>query len=273
MRLGAPVFEFTTPDQWVAAHREAGYGACYWPTESEGQEDAYLQAAREAGLVVAEVGAWSNPMSPDAVQRATAIENCKAKLALAERVGARCCVNITGSLGYRWDGPDARDLTDEAFDQIVVTTRQIIDAVKPSRTFYALETMPWAYPDSADSYLRLLAAIDRKSAGVHLDPVNLVNCPARYFRTDLLLRECFAKLGPRIRSCHAKDVLLAPKLTVHLDEVAPGLGKLDYATFLRELSRLDADTTLMIEHLQPQEYPPAAAHIRKVAQDCGLAFA
>jgi len=39
------------------------------------------------------------------------------------------------------------------------------------------------------------------------------------------------------------------------------------------LSHLDADTPLMIEHLQPQEYPPAAAHIRKVAQKCGLAFA
>ena len=44
---------------------------------------------------------------------------------------------------------------------IVETTRQIIDAVKPTRTYYTLETMPWAYPDSARSYAQLLEAIDR----------------------------------------------------------------------------------------------------------------
>ena len=154
MRLGAPVFGFSDPDQWVAAHRAAGYSAAYWPSESEGREEDYSRAAREAGLVIAEVGAWSNPLSPDLAQRKAAVENCKAKLALAERVGARCCVNIAGSLGNRWDGPDARDLTEQAFDAIVATTREIINAVRPTRTFYALETMPWAYPDSADSYVR-----------------------------------------------------------------------------------------------------------------------
>lgn len=272
MRLGAPVSDFSSPQQWAAAHLSAGYSAAYWPTESEGREEAYLQAAREAGLVIAEVGAWSNPLSPDSAQAKAAIENCKAKLALAQRVGARCCVNIAGSLGNKWDGPDARDLSDEAFDRIVAVTREIIDAVKPAGTFYTLETMPWAYPDSPDMYVRLLAAIDRAAAGVHLDPVNLVNCPRRYFRNDLLIRECFAKLGQRIRSCHAKDILLAPKLTVHLDEVAPGKGNLDYATYLRELAKLDPDTTLMIEHLQENEYPPAAEYIRNVAKECGLNF-
>ena len=33
---------------------------------------------------------------------------------------------------------------------------QIIDAVKPSRTFYTLEPMPWMYPDSAESYAGLI---------------------------------------------------------------------------------------------------------------------
>ena len=51
-----------------------------------------------------------------------------------------------------------------------------------------------------------------------------------------------------IKSCHAKDIALSEKLTTHLDEVRPGLGGLDYATFLRELDKLDPDTLLMIEH-------------------------
>ena len=102
---------------------------------------------------------------------------------------------------------------------IVETTRSIIDAVKPKRTYYTLETMPWAYPDSPDSYLALLQAIDRERFAVHLDPVNLICSPQRYYSSGRLIRECFEKLGPHIKSCHAKDILLQTKLTTH-----PGRG-------------------------------------------------
>ena len=151
---------------------------------------------------------------------------------------------------------------------MVETTRAIIDAVQPTRTFYSLEMMPWSFPDSIDSYLRLLRAIDRPSFGVHLDPVNIVSSPQRYFDTAGLIRECFARLGKWVKSCHAKDILLAENVySVQFSEVLPGLGALDYAVFLAELEQLDADTPLMLEHLADEaEYAEAAAHIRAVAQ-------
>jgi sugar phosphate isomerase/epimerase len=132
--------------------------------------------------------------------------------------------------------------------------------------------MPWAFPDSPDSYARLIEAIDRDRFAVHLDPVNLVCSPARYFNNGDLIHECFAKLGPHIKSCHAKDILLSDKLTTHLDEVRPGMGGLDYPAFLTELDKLDPDTPLMLEHLPtPVEYVMAATHIRAVAKDIGVA--
>jgi hypothetical protein len=144
---------------------------------------------------------------------------------------------------------------------IVETVRAIIDAVRPTRAVYALETMPWMYPNSPDNYLQLLRAIDRPGQfGVHLDPVNLVNSPDRFFRNADLIRECFAKLGPHLVSCHLKDIALRPNLTVHLDEVRPGLGSLDYATFLREAARLDADLPVMLEHLPDAGRVPGCRH-------------
>ncbi len=154
---------------------------------------------------------------------------------------------------------------------IVETVRGVIDEVKPTRTFYTLETMPWMYPDSADSYLALMKAIDRDRFAVHLDPVNLVNCPARCFRTAALLEECFEKLGPHIKSCHAKDIALGDTLTVHLDEVRLGTGMMDYGVYLRELAKLDPNTPLMLEHLPDEdEYDKAAEHIRTVAEREGI---
>ncbi len=108
---------------------------------------------------------------------------------------------------------------------------------------------------------------------MHLDPVNLITSPHLYLNNGAFLRECFAVLGPHIRSCHAKDIAFSPKLTVHLDEVRPGLGGLDYHTFLRELSRLNRRVPQMLEHLySAEEYDIAAGHIRAVAEEAGVSL-
>lgn len=275
MRLGGPLFaDCSTPEAWVAAAREAGYRAVYCPVGPQADAAtvaAYRHAAAEADLVIAEVGAWSNPLSRDAATRSAALETCRAALDLAERIGARCAVNITGSRGDKWDGPYSEDLTSETFDAIVETVRTIVDAVQPTRAAYTLETMPWMYPDSVDSYEALLRAIDRPAVAVHFDPVNLVNCPARYFDTAGLVREFVARLGPRIRSCHLKDITMSQAFMVHLDECRPGAGSFDYRTLLRELDRLDADLPVMLEHLpDAEQYRLAGDYVRGVAAELGV---
>ncbi len=276
LRLGGPVFaKYQDPQGWVAAVQKLGYSAAYCPVGPEANDaevKAYETAAQKAGIIVAETGAWSNPLSPKEPERKAALEKCRQQLALADRIGARCCVNISGSRGEMWDGPSPRNFTTETFDMIVETTRAIIDSVKPTRTWFTLEMMPWAYPDSPDSYVQLLKAMDRKQFAVHLDPTNLVCSPQRYYGNGQLIRECFEKLGPHIKSCHAKDILLQEKLTTHLDEVRAGTGGLDYAVFLKELSRFPG-VPLMLEHLpNAAEYDKAAAYIRGVAKELGLSF-
>jgi sugar phosphate isomerase/epimerase len=275
VRLGAPLPRtWDSPAGWIAALRRRGFRTAYWPLDDEADADvvaAYADAAAAADIVIAEIGAWSNPLSPDDATRARALERCKTRLELADRVGARCCVNIAGTRAQEWDGPHPENLSRETFALIVDTVRDIIDSVRPRRTFYSLEPMPWSPPDSPDSYLELLRAVDRPRFGVHLDPVNLINSPAKYYNNAGLLHECFAKLGPHIKSCHAKDITLANELTVHLSEVRPGLGALDYRVLLTEMDRLDRDTPLLVEHLSSDaEYAAAIAHIRGVAGELGL---
>jgi sugar phosphate isomerase/epimerase len=270
MRLGGPLFQkFDNPDSWIDLLKKYDFSAAIYPfdnTQSDAINDAYAKAAEKAGIVIAEVGAWSNPISRDDKQRCQAIEYCKKQLELADRVGARCCVNIAGSRGARWDGPDRENLTADTFDLIVETVREIIDAVKPKRTFYTLETMPWVYPDSPESYVELIRAIDRDAFAVHLDPVNLICSPQRYFNNALLISDCFKQLGPYIKSCHAKDIRLSDHLTTHLDEVRPGLGILDYRVYLKEMNKLDRDLPLIVEHLETEEeYRHATGYIRSVA--------
>ncbi len=273
MRLGGPVDGYNSPEEWITLLQAAGYRAAYCPVSAEADSttiQAYAHAAQAAGIVIAEVGAWSNPLSPDNTVRKAAIEKCQTQLSLADEIGARCCVNIAGSRGEVWDGPHDDNLTAATFDLIVETVRQIIDAVNPRRAFYTLEPMPYMYPDSVDSYLALITAIARPQCAAHFDPVNIINSPQIYYNNGALLEDAFKRLGPYIKSCHAKDITLQSRLTVHLEEAIPGRGHLDYKTFLTLAHQLDPDMPIMLEHLPHADYPEAAAYVRGVAQSLNI---
>jgi sugar phosphate isomerase/epimerase len=257
--------------------RSSGYGAAYAPCPIDADDATvavYRRAAKERDIVIAEVGAWSNPISPHDAERRAAEAKCIAALAHAERLGAVCAVNIAGSRNPdRWDGPHPDNLSRATFDLVVESVRLIIDAVKPARSFYTLETMPWVFPDSADSYLELIRAIDRPSFGVHFDPVNLVSSPRRLYDTGAMIREFWEKLGPWIKSVHAKDVRCEPRLTFHVDECRPGQGALDYGALLRGAERHDPDMPVLLEHLpNEQEYELAADFMRGQAAAHGVSL-
>jgi len=211
VRLGAPIFEKADdPEALALAHRKLQYGAAYCPNVKTTDTDmikAYADAFARHDVVIAEVGRWCNMMEADADKRKVNMDNVTDGLALAESIGARCCVNIAGSFNTEsWFGPHPKNLTQEFFDAAVENARKVIDAVNPKRAKFAYEMMGWSYPDSAESYLKLIKAIDREGFGVHLDPCNAINSPERYYRNAELLNECFDKLGPYIVSCHAKDL-------------------------------------------------------------------
>ena len=275
MRLGAPVTPASnTPESWIAALRSKGYRASYCPVTPESEaslRQEYRQAAGESDIVIAEVGAWSNPLSPDTDEARGAFEKCVTSLRLADEVGAVCCVNIAGNLGHGpWDGPAPENLAPDAFDRIVASVQHIIDEAAPERACYCLETMPWMLPDSPESYLEFIEAVDRPRFGVHFDPVNMLNSPRRHFGNGEFIRRCVNVLGDRILSVHAKDQATNAHLTLLLDEAIPGGGVVDYGVFLSCLNDLNPDLPLMIEHLSgEEEYDRAAAFIRSQAAAIG----
>lgn len=276
IRLGGPSFAKTEdPEELAMAHRKLGYLAAYCPNLALKDTDrirAVEQAFAKHDVVIAEVGRWVNLLDPDPEKRRQNLENVTEGLALADAVGARCCVDIAGSYSpTSWFGPHPDNLTAKHFDASVENARKIIDAVKPRRSKFCFEMMGWAHPHSVESALKMVKAVDREGFGVHLDPCNLVNSPERFYRNADLLNECFDQLGRWIVSCHAKDLVWDVEMNVHFREVAPGKGSLDYETYLRRLAELPQTPPLMIEHLSTAEdYAGAAKHIVATARKLGL---
>lgn len=278
VRIGSPVFFPTDdPDAWAAAARKQRNRAVYAPKLSIGETDrinAFAEAARKHDLIFAEVGRWCNLMDADPEKRAKNLANVTEGLAVAEAIGARCCVDTAGSFDTEtWYGPHPKNVSEEFFDLAVENARKIIDAVKPKRARFGYEIMPWAVPDTADSYLRLLKAVDRKEFCVHLDICNMINSPKLFWNTTALINESFDKLGPWIASCHAKDLRWITELSLRFQECPLGEGTIDYGTYLKRLARLPGDVPLMIEHMNGEaEYDRCKDYLFKVAGENNVAL-
>ncbi len=272
MRLGiCGSIKHDSPAEWAGKQYDWGLRAVYFPCDYRTDDkliDRYVDACRDHDLVIAEVGAWRNPLTRDPGERAANIEYCRRQLALAEYVKAGCCVNIAGTTGEIWDGGYAENYSAESWASIVETTRAIIDAVKPVHTFYTLEPMPWMYPDSPANYLKLLKEIDRPGFAVHLDVVNMISSPERYFFNTRFIQECFQLLGKYIKSCHAKDVRLERFLTFNLKEVPCGEGALDLPAYAQLATQTDPDMPFLIEHLHSEEeYRTAIRYVQNLLRE------
>ena len=279
VRLGGPIFlKSTDPAELAREHRRLGYSAAYCPPVELTDKDriaAIAKAYAAENVVIAEVGAWVNMLDPDADKRRKNLAYVTDRLALADLVGARNCVDIAGSYNPDyWYGAHPKNLSKEFLDATVENCRHIIDAVKPTRALFTIEMMPWSIPNGPDSYLQLIKAVDRKAFGVHMDVCNAVNSPERFYNNGALIDELFRKLGRWIASCHAKDLAWIPEYNVHFLEVAPGKGVMDYQAYLRNIVALPVDAPLMLEHLKtPEEYDGGRAYIRKSAAEIGVTFA
>jgi sugar phosphate isomerase/epimerase len=276
VRLGAPLPDnYADPQKWAEAIKELGYGAAYCPVGTDAAPElikAFREEAARRNIVIAEAGVWNNLMVEGDEERRKAIEKNIAVLRLADNIGAKCCVNISGARGEKWDGPYSANYSKDTFDLIIENVRSIIDEAQPENSFFTLEPMPYMLPDSPDSYLELIRAIDRKQFAVHLDPVNMISSPHRYFKNGDFIKECFSKLGKYIKSIHAKDILIMPELTLHLEERRPGLGAIDYGVFLSEAARIK-DVPFMLEHLgSHEEYLLAAEYVKETGRKNGIEF-
>lgn len=217
-------------------------------------------------ITIAEVGIWRNVLAKDANERNQSLEYAIGQLRLADSIGARCCVNVAGTPhGPRWDGGYKENFDSNTRKLIIESIRTIIDEAKPCNTKFTIEPMPWMVPTGPDDYLRLIDEVERDSFGVHLDIVNMVTSPERYFGLNDFMEECFDKLGDKICSCHLKDIMLREEYTFQLRECACGKGILDIPRYAQLASSYDKDMPMIIEHLSSDEaYIASLNYVRSV---------
>lgn len=275
MRIGGEIKKpYSNPDEWISWVKKLNYSTVLAPVDAHAsteEKKAYVNCAKEHNIVIGEVGVWRNPISLNPQEAKENIEYCKERLFLAEELGAKCCVNISGARGEIWDGFYKENYDEDVYALIVDTTREIIDSVNPKHTYYTIEPMPWMIPDSPDSYLKLIKDVDRKAFGVHLDFTNMINSPIRFLKSDEFIEECFTKLGPYTKSIHVKDAIMEKAYPCVIKEVMPGKGSLNYRKIVQLIGKLGDDIPVFVEHLNTyEEYLQASSFVRDMAIKEGI---
>lgn len=275
MRLGAYIMQpCQGAEEYIQQLLSKKYRAAYCPeylksTRQQAEIKELRQGLQENDIILAEVGTWVNPLSPNKQERERAIAYIIERLALADELRARCCVNVIGSLsGEYWYAPCAANFTDEFWDASVSTYQRIIDEVKPKHTRMTFEIMPYSLLDDVEGYLHFLNALNRPNeTAVHLDVANLIHDPRTLYAQHTIWENAFDALGPKIASVHMKDLHLDSRaLNTQLIEVMPGQGQLDLKYVFQKLYKLSDDLPVMLEHLPDEaSYDAAMEYIALVA--------
>ena len=263
MRLGMNFgLKARSPEAWAEEMSSYGVKAACLPVDYHAdfhEIEGYIQAAKDHDIVIAEVGAWCNPMSKDSREAAAAFEKCVQQLKLADYVGANCACNIVGSAGPIWDAYYPENYSEDFYKRIVETTQKIIETANPQKTFYAIEPMPWMVPSGPDEYLAFIQHVGSDRLAVHLDIINWMNSFERYRNQRAFMDEVFEKLHGRIVSCHFKDCILKTELTFQIAETPVGEGGFDIDYYFDKVNQEDPELPLMIEHL-----PSKRAYVRSM---------
>ena len=277
MRIGISTsLKHDTPKDWAEKMAGLGCRSVVFPVDYTAPDCLiadYADQAKKNDLRIAEVGIWKNVFAIDPVEKEEARQRALAQLRLADEIGADCAVNVAGTWGGPiWDGGYAANYGKEAWDAIVSYIQDLIDTVKPKNTTYSIEAMPWMYPTGPDEYVKMMEQVDREAFSCHLDVVNMINCPERYFFSNDFLEEVFDKMGSYVKSCHLKDIRLKDELTFQLQEVACGEGTLDIGRYMTLANSCDRDMPMIIEHLNSdEEYKESLGFVKKIMDKCDIA--
>ncbi len=265
--------ENETPEETVRRIRSGGHTAVNTqPSQWTDDELVEMRAAlKKYDVTVFEVGAYDNIMHPDRARRQEILATVCRKFEDAHKIGGSMVATVSGSCDPKYlINPHPDNWTMASWKVLVASVKQILRDSAGMNVSLGMEAQVTTNIDGPEAHRRLIDDVGDERCAVNLDPTNMVSL-ATYFHTTELIDECFDLLGESILGCHAKDTHIIPNVqTVHVQEVCPGKGIMDYETFLARMSRMSWPRAIFPEHIEPDEYPVADAYIRDVAGRIGV---
>jgi sugar phosphate isomerase/epimerase len=257
--------------------REAGFrgASIFFPKPLEAQPEDVMRLKgilQAAGLEAAQANGWYEVLvHPDETVRAEGVRGIQALCRLGQQIGAGSVYVRPGSLNPRgaWY-PHPANHAPATFDRLVASLKAAARSAEQEGVLLALEGHVLSPLDSAQRMRDALDAVGSPALMVNMDPVNFIGSVRDVHDTRRVLTELFDLLGEAIIAAHLKDCALEDRLVLHIAEVLPGLGTLDYGLLLTRMQALKPDVYALIEHLPDEKVPQARENVVSMAQQYGV---
>lgn len=226
----------------------------------------------ESGLEAAQANGWYEVLvHPDADRRAEGVRGVQALTRLGRAVGAASVYVRPGSLNPRgaWY-PHPENRSPAVFDRLVSSLKAAARAAEQEGMLLALEGHVLSPLDTPRRMRDALDAVGSPALKVNMDPVNFIGSLRDVYDTAPVLNELFDLLGGAVIAAHLKDCALEDRLVLHIAEVVPGEGTLDYNLLLTRMQSAQPGVYALIEHLPDDKVPQARANVLEMARRCGV---
>lgn len=225
-----------------------------------------------AGLEVAQANGWYEVLiHPDEHLRVEGIRGVQALCKIGRILGSASVYVRPGSLnpqGAWFPHPD--NFLPQTFDRLTNSLQQCALAAESEGMVLALEGHVLSPLDTPQRMRDILDAVASPALKVNIDPVNFIGSVRDVYHTQGILNQLFDLLGNDIAAAHLKDLVIEDKLVLHITEVVPGEGTLDYDLFLRRMNALCPDGYCLIEHLPDDRIPQARDAVCRFANSAGI---
>ncbi|MBI4552836.1 MAG: sugar phosphate isomerase/epimerase [Candidatus Latescibacteria bacterium] len=215
-------------------------------------------------------GYWQNLVTPDETKRNEGVRTLQAALRLAGWMGARGIDTGPGSMSP--DGPwfpHPDNWTDPCRRQLVKSLKECAKAAEDSGVYLSLEGHQLVTLESAEATKAILDEVNSPWVRSDYDSANWITRETVY-NTTAAIDHHFDVLGHHIVSCHAKDIWIEDRLTLHLQDGCPGKGLMDFKTLFRRMEALSPDYPVIAEGNSTDDLPAVSGLFHGTAKELSI---
>jgi len=215
-------------------------------------------------------GFWQCLVTSDETRRAESVRVLQGAIRLAGWLGSRGIDTGPGSMNPRgpWF-PHPDNLTPAARAQLIKSLKECAPVAEDCGVFLSMEGHQLVTLESAEVTAEVLDAVDSPWVTSDYDSANWLTLKEAFDPTPAINRH-FDVLGRHIVSCHAKDVWLEDKLSIHIQDGCPGKGNLDFRTVITRMETLSPEYPVLPEGNVTEDLPEVVALFRRLADELGI---
>ena len=194
---------------------------------------------------------------------------------VAQQLGSPMVLTGCGSYhpthGY---GPHPQNHSAEAREQIVSFLKLAAPRAEERGVVLALECHMITALDTPTHIREIVEQVGSASVRVNFDPVNLLSSVDAVYASGTEMDAMIDVIGSHYHwTAHAKDIVIEPRLALHLDETVCGDGVLDWPAYLRCAERLGSaaqPAAVLVEHMPAFLARRGLAFLREQAATAGI---